>query len=139
MNEEGFIFTVDSILMLIPIFIIVTTVASISLEVPHEAPYYNAQDAMELLILTGEKAGDTNLMTIADNITKGNVAGAKSAAEKDLKPILNSFRMNYNLTYYNNNTKTFETLINNGTMPTNGTVSSATRSYGGITFRLYMW
>ncbi|BDH79375.1 MAG TPA: hypothetical protein GXX31_01775 [Methanothermobacter sp.] len=139
MNEEGFIFTIDSILMLIPVFIILATVASISLETPHEAPYYNAQDAMQLLILLGEKSTDTNLMTVAENISRGNINGAKAAAQNDLKPILDSFRMNYNLTYYNNNTGTYETLINRGTMPVDGGISSATRSYGGVTFRLYMW
>ncbi len=139
MNEEGFIFTIDSILMLIPVFIILATVASISLETPQEAPYYNAQDALELLIILGEKPGDTNLMTVAENISQGNINGARVAAQGDLKPLLDSFRMNYNLTYYNNSTGTYETLISRGTMPVNGSISSATRSYGGVTFRLYMW
>jgi len=139
MNEEGFIFTIDSILMLIPVFIIITTVASISLEVPHEAPHYTVEDAMELLVLRGEKPGDTNLITIAGNISAGNINGAKTAAQTDLKPLLDSFRMNYNLTYYNSASGAYETLISKGTMPANGSVYSATRSYGNVTFRLYMW
>ncbi|BAW31251.1 MAG TPA: hypothetical protein PLO64_01720 [Methanothermobacter sp.] len=139
MNDEGFIFTIDSILMLIPIFIIITTIASISLEVPHEAPYYTVQDAMELLVLRGEKPNDTNLMTIAENISAGNINGAKTAAQNDLKPLLDSFRMNYNLTYYNSSSGTYDTLISSGTMPSDRNVYSATRNYGNVIFRLYMW
>ena len=139
MNDEGFIFTIDSILMLIPVFIIVATVANISLEVPHEAPYYTAEDAMELLVLHGEKQNDTNLMTIAENISAGKASGAKAAAQKDLKPLLDSFRMNYNLTYYNSSSGTYDTLISSGTMPSDRNVYSATRNYGNVIFRLYMW
>jgi hypothetical protein len=141
MDEKGFIFTVDSILMLIPIFIIIATVSGISLDVPHESPYYAAQDAMDSMLLIATNQTDDSLNTIARNITSGNmVAANNSANSKGIKDILNSYKLNYNLTYFDNSTSTFKTLISNDTMSTaNGTISTSTRTHYNVIFRLYMW
>lgn len=139
MDEKGFVFTMDAVLMLIPIFIIAVTVSGLSLNVPHASPYYASQDAMNTLLLIATNQTDNSLNTIAKNITSGNIAGARNAAG-NLTNILNSYRLNYNLTYYNITTGTFTTLVSNGTMSTaNSTVSSSTRSHYNVIFRLYMW
>lgn len=135
MNEKGFIFTTDAILMILPIIIIIGAISGITFEVPHVAPYYVAQDAMDSLGLIDESEG--NLNTMASNITLKN----NKSIPKEVKLILNSFNSyKYNLTYYNATNDKFETLDNKSAMSTSlGTISTATRVYGNVTFKLYMW
>lgn len=138
MNEKGFVFTIDSVLMLIPIFIIVATVSGISLNVPHPSPYYAAQDAMNSMLLIADNRTDDGLNTIAIHIRNGNIQAARNSAN-NIRNILNSYNVNYNLTF-NNSAGTFETLISNGTMSTaNGTIATSTRSHYNVTFKLFMW
>lgn len=139
MNEDGFVFTIDAILMLIPIFIIVAALSGFTLETPNISNYYVAQDAMDTISIQDDSLG--NLNTMAANITdKGNIT-----IPGNVTKILNSFNTyNYNLTFFNFTSGSYLTLVNrtlnNKTMQnTNGTISTATRIYGNVTFKLYMW
>lgn len=140
MDEKGFAFTLDAVLMLIPIMIVAATVAGMSLNVPHESPYYQNQDIMETLYNIGTNSSDPSLASIANNITAGNIATAKTtAANSKFKIILDKNARNYNLTYNNTLTGNFEEIISKGNMNTATNVASSTRNYNGVTFRLFTW
>jgi hypothetical protein len=80
------------------------------------------------------------LASIANNITAGNIATAKTtAANSKFKIILEKNARNYNLTYYNTVTGNFEEIISKGNMNTATNVASSTRNYNGVTFRLFTW
>lgn len=133
MNDKGFVFTMDAVLMLIPIIIIAAAVSNISLTVPHESPHYDAQDALDVLYYA-----DTN-RSIVNNLSLGTTQGVTNANNtiKSLK-VLNSFNASYNLTYSINGGP-FITLISNGTITDKSLVSTATRNYGNVTLTLYLW
>lgn len=134
MDNKGFVFTIDAALMLIPIFIMIAAVSHVNFVVPQESPYYNPQDVMNTLSISQ----NGNLMSIANNISSSNIPNAKNT--QDLNAVLKSYNSYYNFTYSVDNGKIFNTLVNNGIMSNaNGTVSSATRTYGNVVFRLYMW
>lgn len=140
MDEKGFAFTLDAVLMLIPIMIVAATVAGMSLNVPHESPYYQNQDIMETLYNIGTNSSDASLASIANNITAGNLATAKTTASNSkFRIILDRNARYYNLTYFNTTTNTFDELISRGNMNTATNAASSTRSYNGVTFRLYTW
>lgn len=141
MNDDGLIFTIDSILMLIPIFIIVATVSGISLNVPHQSPYYAAQDAMDSMLLIATNQTDDSLSTLAMNLESGNMSAANAIANgRNIAGILNSYNQNYNLTYNNSNSGKFDTLVSRGNMgAANGTISTSTRTHNNVIFKLYMW
>lgn len=136
MDNKGFIFTVDAALMLIPIFIIIAAVSHVNLAVPNEAPYYNTQDVMDTIYSTQ----NGNLISIANVITSTGTISSTNNNLTDLKSILLSYHTNYEFDYSKNNGTTFISLINSGNrVNANGIVSSATRTYGNVIFRLYMW
>jgi len=134
MNDRGFIFTTDAVLMLIPIFILITALAGFSLHSPPVSNYYIAHDAMDSIATQDDYQG--NLKTLAYNISNGN-----KTVPNNITRILTSFNgWNYNLTYYNSTTGQFQTLSNKSVMTTNiSIISTAVRVYGNMTFKLYMW
>lgn len=128
MDDKGFIFTMDAVLMLIPIFIIAATVSGISLNVPHESPYYSAQDALNTIYQS-----DVN-GTIIKGIQSGNTTKAMIAADY----VLGSYKTPYVLNYtINNGPETRLTPINS-TINFNRTISIAKRQNGNVTLILYM-
>lgn len=133
MDDKGFIFTADSILMLIPIFIVITAVSHLNMAVPSVSPYYNPQDVMDTLY----NSVNCSLPDMADDITY-NPTNISAYNSTDLKQVLNSYNCNYNFTYSVNGN--VYTLINKGIMSNaKGTVTSSSRIYDNVTFRLYMW
>ena len=139
MDEKGFVFTIDAVLMLIPIFIIAATVSGLSLSVPHESPYYQTQDVMETLYNIANTPSDPSLISIANNITAGNVTAANNTAKDPrFKIILDKSGRKYSLNYYNAS-GTSGILVNNSDMLNTNNTASATRIYNGVTFKLYMW
>lgn len=139
-DEKGFIFTMDAVLMLIPIFIIAATVSGLNLSVPHESPYYQTQDVMETLYNIASNSSDPSLGNIANAINTNNMSKATGlATDHKFTRILDQSGRKYSLTYYNNATGTFDTLVNNTNMQSANNTASATRTYNGVTFRLYMW
>ncbi|WP_414468743.1 hypothetical protein [Methanobacterium sp. ACI-7] len=141
MDENGFIFTMDAVLMLIPIFIIAATVSGLSLSVPHESPYYQTEDVMETLYNIGNGPKDVSLYTLANNITNGtSISTVKGyATDPKFKIILDKSGRKYSLTYYNNATGTYDALVNNTNIANLNNIASTTRTYNGVIFRLYMW
>ena len=139
MDEGGFIFSVDSILMLIPVFILIATVSGMSLNVPHESPYYQSQDVMETLYNIGENSSTISLSTIANNISSGDVDDAGNMAKTEsFRQILDKSYRNYELGYMDSS-GTFKPLVSKGSMGSSPNIASVTRIYNGVTFKLYMW
>ncbi len=128
MDEKGFIFSMDAALMLIPIFIIAATVANVSMDVPHESPYYSAQDALDTIYYS-----DVN-----GTIFKGISNGTTSDAQKVAGVVLKSFKTPYVLNYTINNGP--ESTLNKSSevIKPDGIVSIAKRQNGNITLILYM-
>lgn len=138
MDEKGFIFTIDAVLMLIPIFIIAATVSGLSLSVPHESPYYQAQDVMETLYNIPSSPKDPGLTNIANYIISGNIGNASALAnDHRFTNILDKSGRKYSLSYTFNNTSGI--LVSNADMQNANNTASATRTYSGVTFNLYMW
>lgn len=130
MDDEGFIFTIDAALMLIPIFILVAAVANVNLVVPNVSPYYKVQDGIDAFFLS-----DINNSVIS-NATINNYTNVQKFANNSI--VLNSFKSSYNFTYTLNNGTT---QIISQKLPANPDAiqSTAVRRYGNVTFRLMLW
>lgn len=130
MDDEGFVFTIDAALMLIPIFILVAAVANINLVVPGVSPYYKVQDGIDTFFLS-----DINNSVIS-NATIDNYTNVQNFANKSI--VLKSFKSSYNFTYTATNKPT---QIIAQKLPANPDViqSTAVRRYGNVTFRLTLW
>jgi hypothetical protein len=131
MDEDGFIFTIDAVLMLIPIFILVAAVANINLVVSDVSPYYKVQDGMNAFFLS-----DINNSVIS-NATVDNFNNVQGFANKSV--VLKSFKSSYNFTYTlsNGTTQIISQKVTN--INPDATQSSSVRRYGNVTFRLTMW
>ncbi|MGF7117494.1 hypothetical protein [Methanobacterium oryzae] len=131
MDDKGFIFTVDSVLMLIPIFIIIVAVSNINITVPYESPYYNVQDALDTLYYSDVNA------SVVNNLSMGNIDAARYAAN-NLK-VFKSFNAPYVLNYTINNGIEQNLVPLNSTVNSNAVVSCARKKNGNVTLILYMW
>lgn len=140
MDDKGFIFTLDAVLALIPIFIVLATVAHLSddnlmfqsqeIRISHDA-----QDTLEAM--ANYKAGISQT-TVLQNVTESLMANNKAAAANAAQSYFNKTlgNANYNFTEINQiNT----TIIAKGNMANATNTAVGVRSYGNYTFKLYIW
>lgn len=145
MDDKGLIFTVDAALALIPIFIVLTTIASLGddglmissqqIRISHDA-----QDTLETMATY--KQG-TESICVLQNITetlminKNNDTGRTLAGTIAGKYLNNTIRdAKYNLTEIRQlNT----TIASNSNMASASNTAVGVRNFGNYTFRLYIW
>ena len=130
MDEKGFIFTADAVLMLIPIFILAAAVANVNMVVPDVSPYYKVQDGMDAFFLS-----DINNSVIS-NATVDNFTNVQKFANNSV--VLKSFKSSYKFTYTTTN-GTIQVIDQKLPGNPNAIQSTAVRRYGNVTFRLTLW
>ena len=143
MDNKGLIFTLDSILALIPIFIIIVAVGNINdsgLIYPSQnvRSIQDAQDTLELM--TQSNSLETSILQDITSIlieSKNSEGGVQKAGEI-AGPYLNKTLGNskYGLVEINPFNKT---IISNGDMKNAKDISVGFKSCGNYIFKLYIW
>ncbi len=139
MDDKGFIFTIDAALALIPLFIVLATIANITDDYitsqSHQTRLaHDAQDSLEIMTTNGTLENITNTLTINNNNATGiAIAGQQSSAflSKTLPG------MKYNLTEVNQLNGT--SIASNADMKDAKNIAVGVRNYGNYTFKLYVW
>ncbi|MGF7117285.1 hypothetical protein [Methanobacterium oryzae] len=145
MDDKGLIFTIDAALALIPIFIVLTTIASLGddyltfssqqIRISHDA-----QDTLETMATY--KQG-TDSICVLQNITETLMINKNNATGRTLAGTIASKYLNstirdakYNLTEIKQlNT----TIASNANMASANNTAVGVRNFGDYTFRLYIW
>ncbi|MGC9517325.1 MAG: hypothetical protein ACP5C3_06485 [Methanomicrobiales archaeon] len=145
MDNRGIIITSDSIFSLIIIFIILATVTNISANKSGSQldllMTNKAQDTMELMVNYRDvSTNKTIIETVAtelkiSNNQKSGISNAGKVVGEFLNKTLDS--TNYNLIEVNKLNGTI--IASNADINQAKNISTAIRSYGGYTFRLYLW
>lgn len=144
MDDNGFIFTLDAVLALIPVFIILIAVSSVdqgSLILPSQQIRlsHQAQDALDAMgqYHTSEDTLIEEMVTVLK--TNGNnatgIAGAGELAGSYLDNNLQG--MNYKLVELNH--LNGETIISKGKVEDAPNVAVGTKNHGDYCFKLYVW
>ena len=140
MDDKGLIFTVDAALALIPIFIVLTTIASLGddyltfssqqIRISHDA--HDTLETMATYVAGTE--GTSTLEDVRSELMKNNTTKAGAIAGKYLNNTLKGTK--YNLTEIRQlNT----TIVSNANMASANNTAVAVRNFGDYTFRLYIW
>lgn len=144
MDNKGLIFTLDAVLALIPIFIIIVSVANISdsgLIYPSQQVHFieNAQDTLEIMS-TNQNGLNSNVLQNMANILAANnnselgiQEAGKLAGFYLNKTIINS---KYSLIETNQLNKT---IISTGDMKDANNISVGFKSCKNYIFKLYIW
>lgn len=145
MDENGFIFTWDAVLALIPIFVVITAIFNVnysSLEDPNRDSHLShmAEDSMNAMASYRQKNGLSLLENISKALSEHNNDGTGiDEAGKIAGSFLNRTLpgVSYRLTEENQLNGTVLTSNTNFEGAENVEVSS--RSYGGYIFKLWVW
>ncbi|MEN6592476.1 MAG: hypothetical protein ABFC12_04445 [Methanobacterium sp.] len=144
MDDNGFIFTLDAVLALIPVFIILIAVSSVdqgSLILPSQQIRlsHQAQDALDAMgqYHTSEDTLIEEMVTVLK--TNGNnAAGIAGAGELAGSYLDNNLQgMNYKLVELNH--LNGETIISKGKVEDAPNVAVGTKNHGDYCFKLYVW
>lgn len=143
MDDEGFIFTLDGVLALIPIFILLMAVSSVdqgSLILPsqHVRLTHQAQDALDSMAqyrVSENTLIEEMVMALEANNGASGVDIAGGLAQNYLDVNLNG--MNYKLVELSK--LDGNTLSSKGNMDNAENVAVATKNYGDYCFKLYVW
>jgi len=145
MDDKGLIFTIDAALALIPIFIVLTTIASLGddglmfssqqIRISHDA-----QDTLETMATyKAGPEGISALQNMTDTLIVNNnsATGRALAGEVASKYLNNTIKdAKYNLTEIRQlNT----TIVSNANMASANNTAVGVRNFGDYTFRLYIW
>ncbi|HML06406.1 MAG TPA: hypothetical protein VK426_11575 [Methanobacterium sp.] len=143
MDNKGLIFTLDSFLALIPIFIIIVAVSNVSdseLIFPSQnvRSIHDAQDTLEIMThpngLESTALQDITSALIESNNSDDGVQKASEIAGPYLNKTLGNSK--YSLNEINPLNKT---IISNGDMKNAKDVSVGFKSSGDYIFKLYLW
>jgi hypothetical protein len=144
MDNKGLIFTLDSVLALIPIFIIIIAVANISdsgliSSTGQVRSFCNAQDTLEIMA-TNQNELHSNVLQNMATVLAENSDSEKgiNEAEKIACIYLNKTigSSKYNLMEINQLNKT---IASNGDMKDANDISVGFKSSGNYIFKLYIW
>jgi hypothetical protein len=144
MDDNGFIFTLDAVLALIPVFIILIAVSGVdqgSLILPSQQIRlsHQAQDALDAMgqYHTSEGTLIEEMVTVlkANGNNATGIAGAGELAGSYLDNNLQG--MNYKLVELNH--LDGETIISKGKVEDAQNVAVGTKNHGDYCFKLYVW
>lgn len=144
MDNKGFIFTIDAVLALIPVFIVLMAVSGVdqgSLILPSQQIRlsHQAQDTLDAMgqyhTSEGTLIEEMVVVLKVNNNDATGVAGAGKLAGAYLENNLPG--MNYNLVELNH--LNGETIISKGNMEDAPNVAIGTKNHGDYCFKLYMW
>lgn len=145
MDDKGLIFTIDAALALIPIFIVLTTIASLGddylmfssqqIRISHDA--HDTLETMATYTAGTEGTSTLQDVTVALMTNNNNATGITNAGKIAGKYLNNTLKgTKYNLTEIRQlNT----TLVSNANMASANNTAVAVRNFGDYTFRLYIW
>ncbi len=144
MDNEGFVFTLDAVLALIPVFIVLMAVSGVdqgSLILPSQQIRlsHQAQDALDAMAQyrTSENTLIEEMVMVleANNNDAAGVDGAGKLASAYLDD--NLPEMNYKLVELNQ--LDGATIISKGDMDNAPNVAVGSKNYGDYSFKLYVW
>ncbi len=144
MDDNGFIFTLDAVLALIPVFIVLMAVSGVdqgSLILPSQQIRlsHQAQDTLDAMAQyhTSESTLIEEMVMVlkANNNDATGITGAGKLAGAYLDDNLPG--MNYELVELNH--LNGETIISKGNMDNAPNVAVGTKNYGDYCFKLYVW
>jgi len=138
MDEKGLIFTIDTVLALIPVFIIIAAVANVSVsgltysskQVRH---IQDAQDTLEIMTSSNVLQNTASILALNNNSEEGIREAGKIAGPYLNKTLGNS---NYSLMEISELNKT---IVSSGDIKKANDVSVAFRSSGKYIFKLCVW
>ncbi|MBI5679512.1 MAG: hypothetical protein HZC47_01240 [Methanobacterium sp.] len=139
MDNKGFIFTLDAVLAVIPVFIILTAVTYISSDFSAPAPQIRASneahDILETMATYKSTPTDfTALQSVTDALKTKNYDSAEQIAGSYFNKTMGSLK--YNFTEVNQlNT----TIAANADMKNGRNIAVGVKNCGGYTFKLYIW
>lgn len=140
-DDKGFIFTLDAVLALIPIFIVLTAVSSVdpgSLILPSQQIRISNQAQDTLDAMAQYPNTDNSLLEEMAMALKANDNDA-SAAKEVIQVFMdkNLPGMNYELVEINQ--LKGDTIISRGDRNTAQNVAVGSKNYGNYSFKLYVW
>jgi len=143
MDERGLIFTIDSVLALIPIFIIIFAITNISDSEINSLPHHvsSVQCAQDLLEVMSNQnnLGDNILLNMADILSRnGNSDLGIEEAGKIAGFYLNNTLKNskYSLSEIN---RLNRTIVSNGDIKNAYEISVGFKTCKNYIFKLYIW
>lgn len=139
MDDKGFIFTLDAVIALIPIFILIMALSSYNdgeLILPTQQLRlgHQAQDTLDAMSQY-QKSDLTIISEISQALKKGDMNKARNLAQNFLEMNLNG--LNYEMVELNQ--LNGATITSTGNMDDAHNVAVGTKSYGNHTFKLYVW
>lgn len=144
MDNKGFIFTVDAVLALIPVFIVLVTVCGVdqgSLILPSQQVRLNhqAQDALDSMSHYNSTQNTLiERMVIVLEKDNNGQAGVHAAGDLARAYLDNDLRgMEYKLVELNH--LDGATIISKGDIDNAQNVAVGSKNYDGYSFKLYMW
>ena len=142
MDDRGLIFTIDSVLALIPVFLIIFAITNISdsgiSSIHHVNSIHNAQDLLEVMS-NQNKLGDSVLLNIA------NILSRNGNSDKEIKEAGEIAESYLNTTLKNTKYSLMETNKLNKTIASNGDIKNAHEISVGFKtcknyiFKLFIW
>ena len=140
-DDKGFIFTLDAVLALIPVFIVLTAVSSVdpgSLILPSQQVRISNQAQDTLDAMAQYPNTDNSLLEEMAMALKANDNDA-SAAKEVIQVFMdkNLPGMNYELVEINQ--LKGDTIISRGDRNTAQNVAVGSKNYGNYSFKLYVW
>lgn len=134
MDEKGLIFTLDTVLALIPVFIIITAVANVCVPESVQVRYIqDAQDTLEIMTSSNVLQNTASVLTLNNNSKEGIQEAGKIAGPYLNKTLGNS---NYSLMEISALNKT---IVSHGDIKKANDVSVGFKSSGKYIFKLYVW
>ncbi|HTX60913.1 MAG TPA: hypothetical protein VMC48_01260 [Methanobacterium sp.] len=139
MDDKGFIFTLDAVLALIPVFIIIMALSSSNdgnLILPSQQLRlsHQAQDVMDAM--SQYRVSESTLL---GEISQALVDNDKDAARDLSQAFLDENLPGANYKLVEINQLNGAAIISNGNMESAQNVAVGTKNYGNHSFRLYVW
>ena len=140
-DDKGFIFTLDAVLALIPVFIVLTAVSSVdpgSLILPSQQVRISNQAQDTLDAMAQYPNTDNSLLEEMVMVLKANdndISAAKGVIQVFMDKTLPG--MNYELVEINQ--LKGDTIISRGDRNTAQNVAVGSKNYGNYSFKLYVW
>ncbi len=139
MDQNGFIFTFDAVLALIPLFLVIITISNLPVSSDSESQVMMCQDAQDYLdVLASTEINSRNVMdSMVQALNTGGDSGVEEAGDL-AKPILDDLTANKSYKLLETSQLNRTIIISKGNPDFSPTVASATRNWGNYTFLLYV-
>jgi hypothetical protein len=139
MDQNGFIFTFDGVLALIPLFLVIIIISNLPASSDSTLQVTNFQDAQDYLdILASTEINSRSLMdSMVQALQTDGDSGVEEAGSL-AKPVLDNLTADKSYQLLETSQLDCAIIISKGNLDSSPAVASATRNWGNYTFILYV-